>query len=181
MAHSSVTYLYCSVFCCGIFFQGRCLLLFKTSISLSIGVFISNRCVHGTDSDNVYFGGGNGGTNAGAIYHWNGVSITKILDGGASFEIVRDIWCVSKNNIWAVTEDGKFLHYNGSTWSLVACPKTNVELTGIFAYSADNIWAVGFDTVINAQYIFHYNGLEWLTNYTNTDRQYLFDVTGTWT
>jgi hypothetical protein len=94
--------------------------------------------------------------------------------------MLRGVAAVSANDVWAVggyvpaDTQPKFktliMHWNGLEWSVVPSPNASGDdnfLNGVFAYAADDVWAVGYykDTGTNANKTFtvHWNGSNWST------------------
>jgi hypothetical protein len=61
--------------------------------------------------------------------------------------------------VFAVSDSGKILHYDGSSWSLMTCV-SKVELTGVWGSSASDVFAVGYNDK-NLGVILHYDGSSW--------------------
>ncbi|HZU66636.1 MAG TPA: hypothetical protein VFA09_05095 [Ktedonobacteraceae bacterium] len=91
-----------------------------------------------------------------------------------SLNILRGITYVSENNVWAAGSyvngqtnlaDTLIEHWNGLQWSLVSSPNVgsaNNYLYGISADSANDIWAVGYDSTGYTQSIIeHWDGSQW--------------------
>ncbi len=66
-----------------------------------------------------------------------------------------DIWGSSRENIFAVGENGTILRYNGFSWSHSASG-TTLQLSGIWGSAADDIYAVGDKATL-----LHYDGVRW--------------------
>jgi hypothetical protein len=88
---------------------------------------------------------------------------------------VRAVATLSAGNIWAVGDVGVnsvehilLEHWNGSSWTVIDGPalgtSTSAELDGVFAVSAKNVWAVGWESSTAAgqqTLIVHWNGKTW--------------------
>ncbi|OGH84160.1 MAG: hypothetical protein A2261_01140 [Candidatus Magasanikbacteria bacterium RIFOXYA2_FULL_44_8] len=70
-------------------------------------------------------------------------------------QALNDISVVTTSDIWAVANNGVFIHYNGTNWTQFADMGT-VDLFGIYMLSATDGWAVG-----GSGKIYHYNGAAW--------------------
>jgi hypothetical protein len=100
-------------------------------------------------------------------WHYNGHAWTRVaknIDGGSALS-AANVWGFSGTNID---------HYNGRAWSSTSvksllppkAPLSHPSVTGIYAQSADSVYAVGNgeSTVFNAGgplVILHYNGHAW--------------------
>jgi hypothetical protein len=89
--------------------------------------------------------------------HWHAVSSPNI---GFKSNILAAVAAVSSKDIWAVGEafdsgSGPSLieHWDGRAWSLVSSPNAPssnyINLTGVSALSAQDIWAVGYSSPPN--------------------------------
>jgi hypothetical protein len=100
---------------------------------------------------------GEGGTERALILHWDGQEWTRVpapLPAGrlSPFRL-NDVVALSPTNAWAVGvvatakgHRGFVIHWDGKSWEIVpsASPSPQfVDLTGIAAFSASRIWAVG--------------------------------------
>jgi hypothetical protein len=100
----------------------------------------------------------NGTADRTLILHWNGTAWTKVASpnpgGSANHNILTSVAAVSGSNAWAVgfynngtTNRTLILNWNGSAWTQVASPNPSPfggnGLSGVDAFSAHNIWAVG--------------------------------------
>lgn len=69
---------------------------------------------------------------------------------------IKGMWGSATDNIWAVTEAGTFMRYDGTNWNNIPNVSTSAEMTAMSGSAADNIWAVGHrDTVMR------YDGTSW--------------------
>lgn len=93
--------------------------------------------------------------------HWDGTSwniVNSPSPGNYNFNTLYAVTALSSNDVWAVgnfgTVGGAFqtlaLHWNGTAWNVMPTPNqslaqgaTNI-LTGISAFGANDIWAVGW-------------------------------------
>jgi hypothetical protein len=122
-------------------------------------------------------GQGNAG---GLAEHWNGTawSVVKLPDPNFTPSSGNAISAVSPTNIWLVgstlnaatdTTVAETLHFNGTTWTVVAVQQpneTSSALHAVTAISATNAWAVGEDigagtAVGGSTLIEHWNGSAW--------------------
>jgi len=109
------------------------------------------------------------------ILHWNGTAWARVPSpepGGGTNVYLNAVTSLSSSDAWAVgyytTAAGKAqalaAHWNGTRWALVAAPNpaggAYIDLTGISAASASDIWAVG--TYGNDKTLaLHWNGTRW--------------------
>jgi hypothetical protein len=107
------------------------------------------------------------GANA-LVEHWDGtswsiVSNSVIAGAGRLSSVSAD----SANDVWAVGQATRPLHFNGTTWSQTPGPPVFVEANAVVALSPTDVWAVGkkqadvnhlirFTTAIE-----HWNGTSW--------------------
>lgn len=94
--------------------------------------------VWGTSADDVWAVGS-------AIFHWDGREWKRKVDG-KSTKHLYGVWAGSRNNAWAVGNDGTALHWDGSEW---AKTDTKVDqLYGVWGTGQRDVWAVGSQGVI---------------------------------
>lgn len=109
--------------------------------------------------------------------HWNGTDWQIVPSPNATSDtsILRDVWAVSSDDVWAVGYSGMngqfrslVLHWDGSQWGLVTVPQIGTGenlLYGVTALSASDVWAVGtyYNTVNNLYQTLtlHWNGNAW--------------------
>ncbi|MCA9664907.1 MAG: hypothetical protein KC503_04940 [Myxococcales bacterium] len=60
---------------------------------------------------------------------------------------MRGIWGISASDVWAVGDNGKILHYTGSSWAAVTSP-TTANLYAVWGTAADNVYAAGLDGTV---------------------------------
>lgn len=79
----------------------------------------SARCVNGTNENNVYFGGSEGGSNRRSqMLHWNGSSISNIELPDDSSNAISNIEIVSENDMWMSTDHNIiYRYYNSEVYS----------------------------------------------------------------
>lgn len=88
---------------------------------------------------------------------------------------LQAFWAVSPQDIWGVGNSATIIHYDGTSWSVVAPPTGfQFDINGIWGSSATDLWAVG-----QAGSLLHYDGSKWrdLTTSSPTG-QTLFGVWG---
>ncbi len=67
---------------------------------------------------------------------------------------VNTLWGFAQNDVWAVTDGGGILHYNGG-WGMQASP-VDTNLYGIWGTSPTDVWAVGAQGAL-----LHFDGVTW--------------------
>ena len=120
--------------------------------------------------------------------HWNGSTWTVVpmpLVTGSDTLFTYQISsadAISPTNVWVAGGSGDnaspyggtpsntlIEHWNGSAWSVVTSPSpgTNANLTGVTSSSANNVWAVGYDTPSGSSVAqtltMNWNGTAWTT------------------
>ena len=68
---------------------------------------------------------------------------------------IRGVWGKSSTDVWAATEDGKILHYDGNLWTKQAEVPIATRYA-IWGLGPDNIYAVGDDAKL-----MRYDGAHW--------------------
>ncbi len=64
---------------------------------------------------------------------------------------------LSENDVWAAGS-GNFLHWDGTTWNVVAKPVAG-DVRGMVAIATDDVWAFGFNA--DSNFILHWDGVAW--------------------
>lgn len=115
------------------------------------------------------------------VLHWNGKSWKQYpapnpSPGHQDANVLNAVSATSASNAWAVGSYGTstntslplILHWNGRSWqvSKVVIPMLlRVDLSGVSAVSASDVWAVGDYTTTNSPanrtLILHWNGRKW--------------------
>jgi hypothetical protein len=107
------------------------------------------------------------------VEHWNGSQWKVITSQDPALDnTFTGVEALAANNIWAVgfTTDingsSKTLteHWDGKTWQVVASPDPDQGFNGfssLSAASANNIWAVGSQSLASKTLIEHWNGTKW--------------------
>lgn len=86
---------------------------------------------------------------------------------------LQAFWAVTSQDIWGVGNSGTIIHFDGTSWSVVAPPTGFMfDLNGIWGSSANDLWAVG-----QAGSLLHYDGDKWKEQVSPTG-QTLFGVWG---
>jgi hypothetical protein len=101
----------------------------------------------------------------------NGVSTCgwSVANGPTLSPYINDIDALSATDIWAVgsnfgTIESLTIHYDGSTWSVVASPSpgANNVLASVATVASDDVWAVGWTLVReNQPFVVHWDGTQW--------------------
>ncbi len=79
------------------------------------------------------------------------------VDASACIQTLTRIWGAADNDIYAVGQGGKILHYDGAAWSPMNSG-TVQNFLGVSGTSGSDIWAVG-EGVLS-----HYDGQAWTTS-----------------
>src|SRR5207248_2646004 len=105
---------------------------------------------------------------------WNLIPTPHI--DGAWYTNLVSVAAVSPNDVWAVGSyinhgTGPYItltmHWNGTQWSIVPSPNVGDgfnQLSGVVAFSANDIWAVGHGNEDNrgdATLVMHWDGIQW--------------------
>lgn len=124
------------------------------------------------------------------IEHWDGTqwSVVPSPNVGSGNNHLRDVAAVSPNNVWAVgsyagsgVDQTLILHWDGTEWSVVPSPNPvgSNQLFGIWAASANDVWAVGSGNPFSL--ILHWDGTQWshIPSPNPNQGNFLFAVSGT--
>jgi hypothetical protein len=121
---------------------------------------------------------GTSGT-GGLIEHWNGsawstvtlpdAAFTPASENAISADSASDIWVVGRTLSASLTSVPEALHFDGTTWKVVAMPQpsgSNGTLTAVTAISPTNAWAVGNasgagSAIGGSTLTEHWNGAVW--------------------
>lgn len=68
---------------------------------------------------------------------------------------LQAVWALAPEDVWTVTRDGTFLHYDGVKWSLVPSG-TDRYLSALWGRAANDVWAVGPGSLV-----LHWDGTKW--------------------
>ncbi len=135
------------------------------------------------------------GTYQTLIEHWNGSAWTIVSspNAGTDNNYLDAVVAVSASDVWAVGSHGSgvsvsdtlTLHWDGSTWSVVAspnAPSSTDTLRGVAAVAADDAWAVGWYVQGGTGYtlVEHWDGSTWSivpSPNVGTELSYLAGVT----
>jgi hypothetical protein len=86
------------------------------------------------------------------------------MDSGTT-QRLRNIWGVSRSDVFAVGESGTILHYDGTHWNTMPSP-TALTLQSVWGTSGADVYAVGgasASTTATGSVIIHYDGRQWTT------------------
>lgn len=109
------------------------------------------------------------------ILHWDGTSwsIIPSPNPGTWFNVLYGVAANSANDVWAVgsrtsaSEYAKTLieHWDGTSWSVIPSPNVpgvNNELYGVVALASNDVWAVGYQGVVEFETLIeHWDGSAW--------------------
>lgn len=118
-------------------------------------------------ANDIWVFGWNGLAQQLGAWHYNGHTWTRVaknVDGGSA---------LSASNVWGFSGTG-IDHYNGRSWTGTSVksllppkqPFTDPQVTGIYAQSADSVYAIGnggsnVDNAGGPLVVLHYNGHAW--------------------
>jgi hypothetical protein len=124
------------------------------------------------------------------IFHYDGVSWTRMFVGGDVDPGLADVWGSGPSDVYAVGQDdfaepsnGLVLHFDGQGWSPVLQVE-NLLLNSVWGSSATDVFAVGFQVEeVGEEFevsgaIWHYDGTSW-TRMAIPTTQILQEVWGT--
>ena len=101
--------------------------------------------IWGTDSNNIYLSGWYG------IFHWDGSYGTWVNNT----EDLNAIWGSGGDDIFAVGDNGKMLHFDGSSWAQMESG-TDEDLYDVWGSGPNDVYAVGSEGTV-----LHYDGTSW--------------------
>lgn len=117
---------------------------------------------------------GAGGTDEGVAWHWDGATWTLFpLPQIGDARSLDDVAIIAHDDVWAVgqyytSDKAKPLavHWDGVAWTAVPVPG-NVGLTSVSGSGPDDVWAVGYRTVVRDGVLrflaatLHFDGTAW--------------------
>ena len=118
------------------------------------------RAVFGVTPLGAWMGG-----DGGMLLYWNGTSASAAPSPIS--DTIYGIWGSAANNLWAVADRGRVLHFDGSAWSIdaQASALSTTALRAIAGSSDTQIYAVGDGGVM-----LRFDGTSWSALDTGTDR-----------
>ncbi len=76
-------------------------------------------------------------------------------------ELLNWVHGTSSSDVFAASNDGAILHFDGTSWSKQETP-VDEPVWGLWAVAPDDVWAVGGDAVLGTEpFVLHYDGLRW--------------------
>lgn len=107
-------------------------------------------------------------TKIGYPVHWDGETWTQynLTELGLNVSPGQGCWGTSSSNMYFVGENGAIVHYDGSSFTIMAS-NTDVRLIDIAGTSSTDIWVVGQDSDHSRSVLLHYNGSLWEQQYFN--------------
>ncbi len=146
---------------------------FPASAGVKYGIF-------GFSESSIYVVGES--SNRGFAGIWNGSGWTTFFSDyfyarGDTVYPLNAVWGSSPNDVWAVGDFGTIIHWDGIEWRKVESP-TNNFLTDIWGSDWNNIYAIGF-SLINEAEVIHYDGIKW-KNITSELNTYKRGFISTW-
>lgn len=94
------------------------------------------------------------------LFHFDGIQWSKYSIIG-----IVDLEILSKNNIWALSRDGKVYRYNGTGWINLEDLSNNKSYVNISAISSSDVWLSCIDYGSGSSGLWHYDGNEFSGNY----------------
>jgi hypothetical protein len=111
--------------------------------------------VSGTAADDVWAVGSNPGDGP-AVLHWDGADWNRI-----AVDVHADLWWVhpGPEHVWMAGDTGTVLRYSRATSTVeqIVTP-TDLRLFGVYAFTDDDVWAVGGDPAQQRGIVLHYDG-----------------------
>jgi hypothetical protein len=102
---------------------------------------------------------------SGEVSVLNAVASVPYYSGRPSHKTMWAVGYTSRQTIGTPDVATLTLYFNGRTWQVVPSPNVAAEnvLTGVAAYSANDVWAVGhsYDGAEYRTLILHFNGVAW--------------------
>lgn len=97
------------------------------------------------------------------VQTWNGTGWTQVNPSliPSTGSQLMSVSGSGINDVWAVGLDGKILHWNGSTWSLVVSPVGTEDLFTVWSRTANDAWIGGGTSIL------HWNGTSWSVTLSN--------------
>jgi hypothetical protein len=88
-----------------------------------------------------------------------GTTLTRAFTYGPA----SAIWGAGDDDIWTVSEQGGFWHWDGTKWSNVSPTGTGgTRPRGVWGFSANDVWAVGSEQTLR-----HWDGTTWTATTTS--------------
>lgn len=112
----------------------------------------------GATPDLLYAVGGT--TDKGSIQRFDGKRWAQV-EFGVDVPLLNWVHAVSKDDVWAVGNEGTLLHFDGAAWTLSPA-QTTQPLWGIWGAASDDLWAVGGSGFSSGEpLLFHFDGTAW--------------------
>jgi hypothetical protein len=115
--------------------------------------------IYGFSADDIWAGG----EITGGILHYNGQTWEQMQTPNpwprTDYDqfTVLDIWGTSPNDVWAVGEFDKIMHWNGASWTAFELEDYyTISFFAIWGSSHDNVWMLGDESTL-----LHWNGSVW--------------------
>lgn len=95
------------------------------------------------------------------LYHFDGIQWTSYPSNAPhfSYQVLGSIWGSSRNDIFAVGNEGAIVHFDGTSWGPMASG-VNRNILGVWGSAPNDVWAV-----VQSGAILHFNGTEWSSAY----------------
>jgi hypothetical protein len=150
--------------------DGRAWTSFQTPMATSPGFSFPTLALYalwGSGPDDVWAGGGGGGTRT--TLHWDGRSWSSV-GIASSFGETHGLWGSGRSDVWAVGVLGSILHWDGSDWQEMKASahfSTNPQtLYAVWGTGPTDVWAVGGTNAYapggnEPGIILHFDGASW--------------------
>jgi hypothetical protein len=76
-------------------------------------------------------------------------------------EGLNSVWGTAANNVWAVGNQERILHYDGASWTSVRGSPSGMHLRTVWGRAANDVWAAGGDSQGSRAIALHYDGTRW--------------------
>jgi hypothetical protein len=103
----------------------------------------------------------NGTPSEATAEHWNGRTWSAVAMPAGAAADVGAASAATASSIWAESDNGYILRWNGSKWSIAKHLTGFGELTGVTAISPTNVWVFGGPGGDPGFGTYHYNGKTW--------------------
>ena len=104
-----------------------------------------------------------------SVLYYDGTSWGEIL---TTNETLKDIWAMSRGDVYAVGDNGAVLHYDGQSWALTTLADGRT-LMQVFGTASNDVYTGG---ETNSR-LYHFDGLSWQPVFLPT---FSFETTSIW-
>jgi hypothetical protein len=85
------------------------------------------------------------------IIHWQGTSWTASPSSVGTYTSLHSVSGNASDDVWSVGDSGTIVHWDGTAWSTVPSG-TTLDLEGVWADGADDVWAIGLRVAVGASW-----------------------------